>query len=135
MGAWDCGPFDNDDAGDFIDQLATAEDTEPLETALQAALEESEYVEADTGSAAIAAAAVIAGAAAEQIDDLPEVVQDYITRIELSPDQALIDQAQDVVELILDHSELKELWEEAEDDYAKWEKSLRHLIAQLNEAE
>jgi hypothetical protein len=61
MGAWDAGPFDNDDAVDWaaeFDNADKAAGTERLRTALQAA--SADYLEAPEGAVAVAAAQVVA---------------------------------------------------------------------------
>ncbi|GAA1992225.1 DUF4259 domain-containing protein [Catenulispora subtropica] len=63
MGAWDFGPFENDDAADFggrLDGLADADRPAALRAALQEAVACTGYLDSDIGAAAIAAAALIA---------------------------------------------------------------------------
>jgi uncharacterized protein DUF4259 len=62
MGSWGTGPFDNDDAADFANELGRADPAERLtliRTALQDALD-ADYLEVDGGNRAIAAAATVA---------------------------------------------------------------------------
>ncbi len=61
MGAWGYGPFENDDAMDFVGDLETATGTGHLSTILYAISDDrTEYVEAPESSVAIAAAEVVA---------------------------------------------------------------------------
>ncbi|BBH70899.1 hypothetical protein ACTI_75840 [Actinoplanes sp. OR16] len=63
MGAWDFGPFDNDSAADWCGDLQDAEPARRVELirdTLTAVLHEGEYLDSHEGSAAVAAAAVIA---------------------------------------------------------------------------
>ncbi|SFN43433.1 protein of unknown function [Formivibrio citricus] len=60
-GAWGEGAFDNDDALDWVAQCTRSKDITPVSRALQAVLS-TEYIEAPEGSAAIAAAEVVASA-------------------------------------------------------------------------
>jgi hypothetical protein len=64
VGAWDSGPFDNDDAADFAAELDEADPNQRillLREALQAALDsDDEDTEDETFPRAVAAAAVIA---------------------------------------------------------------------------
>lgn len=63
MGAWDTGPFDNDDAADFA---ASLDDLEPEDRAcairclLTRVAGEAGYLERDTGGAAVAMAVLVA---------------------------------------------------------------------------
>ncbi|MBO3742304.1 DUF4259 domain-containing protein [Actinoplanes flavus] len=63
MGAWGFGPFDNDDAADWsgdLHEAAPGERAGLLRKTLEEALHEGEYLEQDSGSQVVAAAAVIA---------------------------------------------------------------------------
>jgi hypothetical protein len=72
VGAWDSGPFDNDDAADFAGQLDDADPNQRLlliREALQAALDaEGEDAQEEAFPRAVAAAAVIA---ANRVDAAP----------------------------------------------------------------
>ena len=60
MGAWGVGPFENDDASDWVYQLEGAEDLELVRGTLEAAANPQGYLEAPTCSEALAAAEVVA---------------------------------------------------------------------------
>lgn len=60
MGAWGSGSFDNDDALDWVNDLEGSKGTAVIEFALQAVLDESDYLEAPECSAALCAAEVVA---------------------------------------------------------------------------
>jgi hypothetical protein len=61
MGAWGSGPFDSDEAGDFVSDLLDAGDWGGAEAAFDAVFAVGDdYLEAPDSSAAIAAAAVLA---------------------------------------------------------------------------
>lgn len=77
MGAWDTGPFDNDDAADLLIELAdmdAADRARRVQTALT--LPEG-YVEVDAGSLAIAAAALVAACNGMPLDE-PAEARDLI---------------------------------------------------------
>lgn len=65
MGAWEIGPFGNDNAMDFIDELRLLDHPnrvrERVREVLQRALVESDLVEVDVAEAALAAVAIVAG--------------------------------------------------------------------------
>lgn len=63
MGTWQVGPFDNDSAMDFFDEVEETPDPQvppKLRAALVAVLDRPGYVEADEGQVALAAASLIA---------------------------------------------------------------------------
>jgi hypothetical protein len=63
MGAWGTGPFDNDDAADFSAELDEADPTERanlIRSALEAAIDPEDQLEAETADRAVAAAALVA---------------------------------------------------------------------------
>ncbi len=62
MGADGCGPFDNDDAMDFLDELRKSRKPgKELRKAMEAVLKSKKYVEAPDMSIAVAAAALVIG--------------------------------------------------------------------------
>lgn len=61
MGAWGVGPFSNDDAADFVDDVADLDPSDVQDALMQALqLASDDYVELPDGCTAIAAAALIA---------------------------------------------------------------------------
>ena len=60
MGAWDNGPFDNDEAADFIEDLAEAPDWRTVVRILEHVTRAAGYLEAPEGEMAVAAAAIVA---------------------------------------------------------------------------
>ncbi|MGL5443372.1 MAG: DUF4259 domain-containing protein, partial [[Mycobacterium] stephanolepidis] len=56
MGAWGAGPFDNDDAADFLGDLRQSDDIE-LQLARCLRMANADYLEAPEGSTVVAAAA------------------------------------------------------------------------------
>ena len=60
MGTWGTGPFDNDDAGDWVYELEEATDLGLVREPLRTALDTDDYLELAEGNNAIAAAAIVA---------------------------------------------------------------------------
>ena len=62
MGAWGTGPFDDDNASDWVWELQEADDWRVVEQALRGAadVDATTYLEAPDGQIAWAAAAVVA---------------------------------------------------------------------------
>ena len=70
-GAWDTGPFDNDDALDWVWELSESNDLAVIEATLESAANSSGYLEAPTASMAIAAAEVVAALRGNPGQDCP----------------------------------------------------------------
>ncbi|GAA1994122.1 DUF4259 domain-containing protein [Catenulispora subtropica] len=63
MGTWDAGPYDNDSAADFANDLDDAPEHQRVamvRAALTAAVENDGYLDLDEGAPAVAAAALVA---------------------------------------------------------------------------
>ena len=96
VGAWDSGPFDNDDAADFAGQLDDADPNQRitlLREALRAGIDNSDDEEAFPR--AVAAAAVLAAARA----DIP-VDSSYAPKF-LSDDDGGLEVTEDLLELAM----------------------------------
>jgi hypothetical protein len=123
MGAWGSGPFDNDTAADWVYGLVDATTDEEalkvLESALSAAAEtpEGEYLDADEGLCAVAAAAVVAAATGSATDDLPENVAEWLTGHAAAVPVSLRGPGRKALNRVAGpNSELAELWAEGADD-------------------
>lgn len=110
MGAWGPGVFENDGALDWADGFADASTlTRTLDAACVAA---SAYLDADDGSAALAAAAVVARwHAPSSTDALPEQLEAWVVGRTEPPDAELVARAVEAVERVnAERSELASLW-------------------------
>lgn len=111
MGAWGSGPFDNDDAGDWVYSL---EDSGV--SALRAALElDGGYVEAPEAAAAVAASAVVALARGLSVESTEEV-SDWLEDADTEEVRSLTGAAVSALGRVLEGSELAELYDESGDD-------------------
>ncbi|MFD8012932.1 DUF4259 domain-containing protein [Streptomyces sp. NPDC058955] len=134
MGTWDIGPFDNDTAADFSYRVDEAADGKKADVLLAAFREVTgtgeEYLDADFGAEAIAAAALVAAQCAggeavttsygpkEPLGDLP---------VELRAEAvAALDR------VLAEPSELLELWEES--DGEEWKAGVLKLRGVLTGA-
>jgi hypothetical protein len=129
MGAWGTGPFDNDDAVDFaasLDDLEPDDRTDAIREALADAAAETDYLERDTGGAAIAAAALVAAQYpdGEPVDPVHGPKQ---SMPELPADLRPV-AVQALTRVLADESELFELWTDAPDGEAWFT-----MVAQLAE--
>lgn len=127
MGTWGPGAFENDAALDWLIELASAENTWPLEAALQAVVDQEEYLDSRLCQPALAAAEVVASMAGSPADRLHEVVFDYVQRMQRRPDQRLVKLALDALSRIKSDSELKELHPDTE-----WLKTVHVLERRLS---
>lgn len=92
-GAWDAGPFDNDDALDWVWELESSVDLSAVEAALKAAANGGSYLEAPTGSAAIAAAEVVAALLGNPHPQLPDEIRSWVNDRSLAKDDKLVELA------------------------------------------
>ncbi len=109
MGAWGTGPFDNDDAGDWVFELE-----DDGVAAVRAALDVPAESTADRQAAAVAAAAVVALTQGVHVESSAEV-DDWLAAAEpsaLEELRALALAAAAVLHRVLDGSELAELYDE-----------------------
>lgn len=127
MGAWGAGIFDNDDAVDWLADLAGSKDPNALDGALSGAAAES--VEAPTASVALAAAEVVAALNNHPAADLPGEIEDWIAGARPLPSPELTGRAHAAVERVRTDSELRELWEET--DPTEWFAHVNDLLRRL----
>src|SRR5262245_2154425 len=130
-GAWGEGSFENDDALDWATECAASKDVAVVETALRQVMKQR-YVEAPEGSAAIAAAEVVAAALGKPVADLPKGLGQWIAK---QSREAIANQAplaRDAVERVArkdGSSELRELW--ADGDPTRWLATIEDLKKRL----
>ena len=131
MGAWDIGSFSNDDALDWLIDLQEEDDLGILEDAFSAVIEQKgQLPEATDSSIAIAAGEVLAALLGSPMADLPEEVVEWLPG-KPKPAKDLIQQAQEALKIVLRESELRELWEEAE-EFTAWKEEVEGLITRLS---
>lgn len=133
MGTWDAGPFDNDDAADFVNDLDDAPEHQRvamIRAALTAAIENDDYLDLGEGAPAVAAAALVAYRlpGGEQFASKSYGPEAPIP--ELPPD--LVPLAISAVERVLGgDSELAALWSEDMRAQRPWHTSMHQLKSVL----
>ena len=129
MGAWGFGTFENDDALDWTADLIDIGEELIPEAFVRVQEAVDDYLEADLCSFALAAAEVVAALNGKPSADLPEEVADWV-RGRPAPAADLLAAARKAVGAIHKSSELRDLWEEAEqlDD---WEPRVEDLSRRL----
>lgn len=116
MGAWGDGPFENDDAGDWVYDLEKTTDASLLRSTLESGTGD-DYLEAPDGANAIAAAEVVAAAMGRPAPSLPDEVTAWVAANAATVTPDVVDLARRAVDrVVADDSELRELWDEAGSD-------------------
>jgi hypothetical protein len=130
MGTWGTGPFDDDQASDWVWELQEAKDWGVVMTALRGAADAADaYLEAPDGQIAWAAAAVVAAADDPGVT-VPEEVSNWLASHRADrPSDAGPLASKALQRITSDQSELVELWEEAGDE--EWRANIKRLAEQL----
>ncbi|HWD81325.1 MAG TPA: DUF4259 domain-containing protein [Kribbella sp.] len=135
MGAWDASVFGNDDAADWVGDLADGGTTEQVEDLLRevAGLPADEYLEGGQGAEALAAAELVAAALGRGLpaNAYSEAGMAWVAQ---HPEVAkLRDVAKAAVERVrAGESELVELWQDADAaDYEVWQAAAADLLSRL----
>ncbi|MEC4019715.1 DUF4259 domain-containing protein [Streptomyces sp. H27-D2] len=126
MGTWGIGPFDNDLAADFadeLDELAEQARHGALRGALGAAAEESGYLEATDADVALAAAAVVAAARPGAMALAPAYGPEQ--QVPAPPPELVRLAARALDRIVGADSELKEWWDETADGKAWLDETVR----------
>lgn len=136
MGAWDTGSFGNDDAADWAWQFDEMEGLQLIDDTLEKVRDESSngYIEAPTGSEAIAACEVIARLKGfgSPPTAYSEAADKWVAAHPNKPSLEILAKANSALDLITsDNSELRELWEDSE-SYSEWEASIADLRKRMN---
>jgi hypothetical protein len=130
MGAWGAKAFENDSALDWFAELENG-GVAVLREALDAAASSTDYLEVDEGSAAIAAAEIVAAAASGKRDRLSNDAAAWLdgnARAISADDRALAKRA--VQRVLGEDSELCQLWDDNGPDN-EWRADVRGLLALL----
>jgi hypothetical protein len=132
MGAWDIGSFDNDDALDWVYDLEKASNFSILEEAFETIIaQKGDSPDATDCCIALCAGEVVASLLDNPASDLPEEVLGWVAD-KPEPSSELIELALKALPVILDDSELKDLWLEV-DEYQDWVDNVTNLIENLTE--
>jgi hypothetical protein len=131
MGAWDFGPFDNDDAHDWLYDLEKSSDISVIASVLRKITDiGDEYLEAPDCSSAVAGAEVIAAIRGQPIAKFPDNAKLWVESHCTLDVTNLIPNAIAALQRIRTNSELKELWDESE-AAPKWYATIDDLTHRL----
>ena len=132
-GAWDVGSFDNDDALDWAWELSESDDLSLVEQTLRNAVDATDYLEAPTGSMALAAAEVIAALRGKPSPKLPPEVSEWNDAHKLAVSDELSRLARTAVGRVRnsESSELAQLWSDSDEMANLWHAELDNLLERL----
>jgi len=130
MGTWDAGPYDNDDASDWLEDLLEADPAEwsdIIAETLTAVVDWDEYLEYPEAAEAVAAAAVVASQLPGMEAYAPEMFADDE---ELDLPNSLRELAVRALDRVAgDESEWRELWDGNGDEAFDVVRELRAALA------
>jgi Domain of unknown function (DUF4259) len=127
MGAWGTGPFENDDAADWVYEVEDG-GLDAIHDVLDATVD-IDAPGSEVGTAAVAAAELVAVIAGQPGPPLPDEVVALIS--DLGPvEPALVDAALAAVAHVRTEGELAELWAES-DDHDAWLATLDDITRRL----
>jgi len=130
VGAWGAGPFDNDDALDWLNEFE-AEGIQAAGAAIADVLAlEGEYLEAPGASRAIAAAEVIAAASGRPAAKLPTDLTRWLENRDTFRSPELHQNAVAAIKRVMTESELRDLWADS-NQLDIWESTLKDLLERL----
>jgi Domain of unknown function (DUF4259) len=118
VGAWGIGNFDNDDAADWVYELAESGGTDVLTAALEEATSDG-YLEAPVCAAALAAAEAVAALLGNAGKALPDEVRRWVAANDGEIGHDLLALSRAAVMRVKEDSELRELWQDS-DDFEQW---------------
>ena len=130
MAAWAPGPFDNEEAADFIEDLTEVADWRMGVTLMEHAANVSGYLEEAEGELAVAAAAVVASCVGAG-SVLPDTHADLKATLGKPPEGSANLARRALARVVGPASELDETWQEGEDHDA-WLTQIAGLQSLLN---
>jgi hypothetical protein len=130
MSVWGPGIFDNDDAMDWVYDLADSGSLSQVMSALDVIIKnKGDDLEISDCRIALAAAEVIAAMHGEASPDLPEEVEEWIGDDVLENESQRI-KAETAVESVIKDSTLKDKWESS-GNYERWRSIVLNLQKRL----
>ncbi|KAF0811323.1 hypothetical protein IGB42_04218 [Andreprevotia sp. IGB-42] len=133
MGAWAVDSFGNDDAADWLYELADQQDLQLVRVTIGQVLAAEGYLDAHHANTALAAAEVVAAALGHATAATAghEEIQGWLARAQPLAGPALVLDAIHAIDRIVGaQSEVRELWAESE-HLAAWQTEVAELRATL----
>lgn len=133
MGAHGFGPFDNDDAGDWLCALWESQGIGFLQNSLQVTLIDHIYLQAPKGSVLIAASGVVAEGCGVGSGSLPREARNWVLRHPRLPYRSLQPMALKALRRVLGgRSELNQLWRENPAMHMQWRQGVLGIHERLS---
>ena len=132
MGTWANGPFDNDEAMDFVGDLSEAPAWRAVVQMLDHVTQQAGYLEAPEGEIAVAAAAIVAAAVGD-VTILPDNHRELKAALGAPPKGAVALARSALARVVAPASELDELWQEG-DEHDAWLTQIAALQSTLSAA-
>jgi hypothetical protein len=129
VGGWGTGSFENDDATNWLANLATIGPADLAKIFTQAA-DDPAYLEAPAASVVVAAAEVVAALNGSPAAVVPPPIDEWLRKYPRISTPELNTLAVRALERVRRSSELKDLWLEA-DGLNDWTSAIRDLQARL----
>ncbi|ESQ93557.1 hypothetical protein ABAC460_00375 [Asticcacaulis sp. AC460] len=130
MGAWSHGPFDNDDAVDFMMELENAPSWETVRAIFDAVLAHDTYIELPEGARAYAAAALVTVATGKS-DVSAQDIYMTIDAMGPPPDGLVAVAKKALRQITRGDSEIRELYLDS-GSYTEWLDTVAAVDAALN---
>src|SRR5687768_3294860 len=135
MGTWATGPFGNDFAQDWAEDLHESNDLYFIGDTLDNVLAHTDYLEAPFGAEGLAAVETLLrleGRGGVEDDDSAAIDEWVdIVKAKYKPRPDLLDKAAQALELVLsERSELRELWQDSE-HFEAWRAAVEEQKARL----
>ncbi|HXC07031.1 MAG TPA: DUF4259 domain-containing protein [Bacteroidia bacterium] len=130
LGAWGAGSFENDSGTAWVSHFRQVQSVWLVEKSILSCLSPHIHLYTDACCQAIAACEVIAALQGHTAEDFPPALHPLCSRIKPLADPNLNLKAIAVLERIQDHSELRDLWEQA-DELNAWKRALEELRERL----
>jgi hypothetical protein len=137
MEAWGAGNFENDDAGDWLFELEKSKDKSVINKALDSVLQNTGYIETPACCEALAAAEIISAGISGDHSGVMESVSKWLSKKPglfkkpIAFDSGDVRRAIEVINKILESSELKEPWAESE-QFEEWKTIESKLLEELS---
>lgn len=133
MGAWGIKNFENDGAADFVADVLSGNKliiANTIEKILE--ISKGDYLEVCDCEEALAAVEFVAAAKGNPSSDISAEALNWVKTSNLLhfKDFDLVSSSKKVIDRILSHSEIKELWEEA-NEFMEWEKIILDLKTRI----
>jgi hypothetical protein len=130
MSVWGTGIFENDDALDWIYDLADSGSLSRVISALDVVLKNKED-DSDISDCriALAAAEIVAAMSGDPSPELPEEAEEWIGE-KILENEKIREKAENAIRMILEASELKKKWEKSP-NYSKWQSTISDLQKRL----